>query len=311
MFPAPAYYVAFPGFAGGQLAIIDPATLNIRGFAKLPGVDGGSTGDLYAAPTKPVLYAIADFGMDVAVVSTNVLKVQRLITLPHPIDSLAISPSGDRLYGFNATGSRSPNDVFVIAGDMVTATITLPAQPGGVTVANGGRDIFASMPSSNKILVIDRDTNLIERTIFLGSCPFFGGSNPCEPIDLTTSTDGRYVIAACWRNAVVVDSVTDAIVQKIPLERGHGRVVAVDPFSNMVWLGFNGSWVGMSMAPPFSTTAMNHAGGAYSLAFQSAGLGAVLVQFDSSRFFVDRFTPTGYVRTTKVPVFPQTIVFSP
>jgi DNA-binding beta-propeller fold protein YncE len=304
-FPAPAYYVSFPSLSGGELAIVDPSTIEIRQLVPFRGIDGNGIHDLLPSPDKPEIYAIVDSGASVDVFDTNTARIDRQIPMRRAITKLAISPTGERLYAYG-----SGADIFEIANGVISSKITLPSDVAGVTVADGGRTIFASLPALDEIAVIDRDTHRVKRSVFLGSCKFFGGQNPCRAGDLVASTDGRYVIAGCWRNALVLDSITGQVLQEIPIGIGQATVVSVDPYSNTVWLGVIGGWESMTMAPPFTTAFLYHTGG-YAVAFQSAGVGAGLLDHDNN-FFLDRFTPSGFVRTTKVgPEMPETIVYSP
>jgi DNA-binding beta-propeller fold protein YncE len=310
VFPAPAYYVSFPLQGGGELGIVDPATLKILTFVSLSIADGGSR-DLLASPTKPLLYIIGGQGAVVDEFNTNTLKIEHTIAMPQGVTATTVSPSGDRLYAYSSFLGPQENYIFEIADHAVAATMTMPSPIGAVTVGNHGRDIFVSMPLLNEIAVIDRKTHQVERTVFLGACIFRTVHNPCEPIDLTTSADGAYVVAACWRNAVILDASTGRVVQKVELPAfGRARVMGVDPYSNTVWLGLTGSWFGMSMAPPFATSVISRPQG-YSVAFQAAGQGVGIVR-EGSNLDLATFTPSGFVEKTKLgSMYAETIVYSP
>lgn len=307
--PPPAYYVSFPLLNGGTLAVVDPSNLEIRAIYSFPGIDDGSIRDLYPAPGKPELYAIANNGGYVDVFNTSYHRIATMIRMPKQVFALTVSPSGDRIYGYNPLVSGS-DYVVEIAGHAVLTTFSLPASPSSIAVGDHATNLFVSFGGLNQIEVIDRKTHAVERTIDPGMCDFNGAYNPCRPGDLVSSTDGTYIAAAAWRTAIIYDATTGRQAARIPLGDG-ASFAAFDPFSDTAWFGIRSQGVtGIHLAPPFSST--HSPGIGYATAFQSAGTGAG-VCFEGFTFCLGRFTVAdGFVKVTELgPNFPETVVFSP
>ena len=136
--------------------------------------------------------------------SPNILEPDRRGQLSYT--GLAFSPDGDRIYLSNVNGSIK---VFAVSEDgTITSSHSIPLPPAdaprrkneipaGLALSENGQTLYVCGNLSNRLLVIDTQTNAVTQTFDVGVAPFdvrllqdkayvsnWGGRRP-EPGDLT------------------------------------------------------------------------------------------------------------------------------
>lgn len=239
---SPVMLVTLPSV--NQLAVVDPTTLSIAGLIDVPG----NPRALVSNPTRPEAYVAVDGGSVISIVDYRTPRVRGSIAVPSGVARFVVSGTGDRLYAVNTVGTVS---VISIVQQRVLSTVNLGVSTVGIAFSTANHRIFVSMPESNRIAVINSDTDRREPDIFMGRC----GRAKCKAYDLVSSYDGSYILAAC--NAGIVSAVeaqTDTIVSKFGVGLHTGAFLGINPltsFAAMVDQEFNQYLFLVPTTPPF------------------------------------------------------------
>lgn len=130
-----------------------PAIPNPEGIAVSP--DGAS---VYVASST------STGNIKVINISTNAVTNIAVGSFPH---GLAVSSNGKIYVANNAN-----NNVSVITGTSVTATIPVGTSPLGVAVSPDGSKVYVTNSSSNTVSVINASTNVVTATVNVGTYPY-------------------------------------------------------------------------------------------------------------------------------------------
>jgi hypothetical protein len=248
--PPPSFYATLPTV--GRVAIIDPATNEIRRIAKLP-----ETYNMVASQTRPLLFVVPFNGggsTQIDFVDTNSIAILGTVTLPAAVGGMTLSNNGDLLY------AAAGNAVVLISvqSRSIKATIPLPDVAADVAVVGQGYRLYATLPNLHEFANIDATTKTVIGYVHAGKCLHEGINDPCFPRDIRTSPGGRYAIAVSGRNAIAVDTTTGAILAK-PAVEGHiflDYALAVDPSASELWIEgtavYHRFLTSMNMLPPFN-----------------------------------------------------------
>ena len=248
--PPPSFFVALPAI--GEVAILDPATNEIRQEAKFPGLF--SYLPMVAAQTRPFVFVLANNGLTINEVNTITLKVVASAKVSASVTGMTVSQTDDALF------AASGNDVLVLPVPIfgVAHTIGLPDQVYDVAVVGDGHTLIATLPNTHRFAIIDLTTHTIKGYIPTGPCVHDGIRDHCFPRDIVTSPGGRYAIGVSGRNALVVDTLMHKVVAA-PEVKGHifhDYALAVDPSTNELWIegaAVEENWLtSMSQLPPFN-----------------------------------------------------------
>ena len=149
--------------------------------------------------------------MDERVVVFDPATLDGLTAIPAAVNSLAASPSGDRLYLGQQDGSVT---VYDSATYDLLATVPLPSAPGPLAVTPDGSHIYVALARS--VAAIATATNTVVGEV--------GGvsSGSSFPSDLTFAKGQVYVVVGggslSEEDVTVIDAATGTIVTRIPLD---------------------------------------------------------------------------------------------
>jgi hypothetical protein len=272
----PSFIVTLPKL--NQIAFVDPTSRAITQFRPLPG---GPTFVVLDA-TRPLAFMLVNGASQIAEYDYTQRRVRATIPLAVAASDMVINPGGDRIY---ASGQHLVVVVSTVQHSMVT-TIDLGAPVGGVAVGAADQKIYASIPSTNRVAVINAHTFQVMRMIRMGTCRFV----PCDISALGAGPGGRYVLGASGEGVfVAIDTATDTLVAKQdlgePIFDHTGQPLGFDTLSNAAYFALNGgttSWIfSVLAAPPFTTTGQIRVGGGngnyQAIAFDAADEGFATV----------------------------------
>ncbi|HEY7995017.1 MAG TPA: hypothetical protein VID24_12455 [Candidatus Eremiobacteraceae bacterium] len=252
--PAPSLLVTVP--ATGQLAFVDPLSLQIQTLLGVPG----NPADIVMHPTHQFAFLNVSGGTALQIVDLVHRKLASSISVPAGFDRFVFNADGDRIYAVNSTGTVS---VVSIVSKSVLTQIVVGAQSGGIAYSQKYHKIYVSTPDTNSIAVLDAVTFKAGKPFHVGRCQHGGGTEPCEPHDLATSADGSFLLAASrFGEIVALDAQSGnvlGIMGRAERDTPQRRVrfFTIDPANNEIAAGDGACcnqivWLVPTM-PPFSS----------------------------------------------------------
>jgi YVTN family beta-propeller protein len=181
---------------------------------------GGSNARLRLAPDGKTAY-LATRSSDLCVIDT-VAQTAASISLPQPIQDLAISPDGKRAYLLPALGGQMTAQIPVMdtGTNSVVATIDVQFPPrfadvfAAVALSPDGRFLYVPEQSSG-VLVIDTQANATSGTI----------TDDRWPQDIAVSPDGRFAYISHLQGTIsVIDLTAQNVAARITLPHAPGRL---------------------------------------------------------------------------------------
>jgi hypothetical protein len=240
--------------ATGQLAFVDPSTLQIQSLVTVPG----NPTDVEMHPTHNIAFLSVNGGTALQMVDVASRRLTSLISVPAGFIRFVFNGDGNRIYAVNSSGTVS---VISLVSKTVVATIAVGAPTRGIAYSKKYKKIYVSTPDTNAIMVFDALTFAPDKPFFGGSCPHHG-KNPCKPNDLATSADGSYLLAGSRYGEFVSYDAQHGHVLGIMGQSGRDvpgrsiRFFAIDPANSQIAAADGaccnqGVWLVPTM-PPFS-----------------------------------------------------------
>jgi YVTN family beta-propeller protein len=180
-----AYVAGNPGFGGGDIAIISPASGTVTG-----SIGVGTNPDSVAFdPFEPIAY-VTNYGSGtVSVINTGTDAVSTIKVGTEP-DAVAFDPTIDLAYVANS-GSQTVNVISPASGTVIK-TITVGTYPDAIAFNPSGTLAYVANYGSGTVSVINTATNAVS-TISGISQPYAIAVDPFQSIAYVTNYGGTTI----------------------------------------------------------------------------------------------------------------------
>jgi YVTN family beta-propeller protein len=196
--------------SGNTIYVINGASVNAINsttYASLGSFPLDTSSGLAFSPSGTTAYGDNYYGGQIYVFNMTTMSETNTIYIGSRPNSLALSPSGNRLYV-----SDTANNVSVIntTTDKVAATIPGFYSPSGIAISSSGATLYVANGGNGTISVVNTSTYAIANTINLPSA----GSQP-SGITFNPSGTMLYVANYGYGSVSIIDPSTDTVATTI------------------------------------------------------------------------------------------------